>query len=54
MGHATDQTPAQPTPQERVAALQQQAAADFAEAQARRDALNHEDRVNGMVHGSAA
>lgn len=44
----------QPTEAERVAALQQQAAADYAAAQARRAALSHEDRVHGMVHGSAA
>ncbi|NUU25237.1 MAG: hypothetical protein HOV68_27600 [Streptomycetaceae bacterium] len=44
----------QHSPQERVAALQQQAAADYATAQARRDALSHEDRVHGMEIGSTA
>lgn len=45
MGHATDQPPEQPSPQERVAALQQQAAADYAAAQTQRSQAAARDQL---------
>ena len=51
MGHATDQTPAQPTPQERVAALHREAANDYAAAQSSRPGAR-DQLAFARIHGN--
>ncbi|WP_210534440.1 hypothetical protein [Streptomyces scabiei] len=53
MGHRTDQTPAQPSPAERVAALHREAADVYATAQAQR-AGARDQLAFARIHGNEA